>query len=76
MRHRLLMSRKPTTFAFERFANEMNWCDAVRYLFARNSPGSTTSTQSRNSNACHTELAQDWACVSQLRYQHSIALIA
>jgi hypothetical protein len=23
-----------------------------------------------------TELAQDWACVNQLRYQHSIALIA
>jgi hypothetical protein len=30
-------------------ANEMNWCRAGRYLFARNRRGSATSTQFRNS---------------------------
>jgi hypothetical protein len=33
----------------ERCANEMNWCRADRYLFARNRRGSTTSTRFRNS---------------------------
>src|SRR5215469_17429791 len=45
MRHRLVMSQKPTTCALERFANEMNWCHVGRYLFALNRPGSTTSSQ-------------------------------
>src|SRR5215468_5400359 len=52
MPHRPAMSQKPTTCALERFANEMNWCHAGRYLFARNSRGQTTSTRSRNSTAC------------------------
>jgi hypothetical protein len=33
----------------ERCANEMNWCRADRYLFARNRRGSTTSTRFPNS---------------------------
>jgi hypothetical protein len=52
MRHRLPMSQKFTTCALERFANEMNWCHAGRYLFAHNSSGSTISTRPRNSTAC------------------------
>ena len=49
MRHRLAMSQRPITCALECFANEMNWCLADKYLFARNSRGSTTSPRSRNS---------------------------
>jgi hypothetical protein len=49
MRHRLAMSKKPTMCGLDRCANEMNWCHAGRYLFARSRHGSTTSTRSRNS---------------------------
>ena len=49
MQPRLMMSQKPTMCGLERCANEMNWCRAGRYLFARNRRGSTTSTRFRNS---------------------------
>ena len=52
MRHRLAMSQKPTTCGLDRCANEMNWCRAGRYLFARSRHGSTTSTRSPNSTPC------------------------
>ena len=55
MPHRLAMSQKPITCGLERFANEMNWCRAGRYLFARNSRGSMISTRSRNSTACRID---------------------
>src|SRR5205823_13331862 len=48
-RLQLTMSQKPTMCGLERCANEMNWCRAGRYLFARNRHGSTTSTRFRNS---------------------------
>jgi hypothetical protein len=57
MRHRLAMSQKPTTCGLDRCANEMNWCHAGRYLFARSRHGSTTSTQSRNSTGRRIDLA-------------------
>src|SRR5262249_17845192 len=49
MQPRLMMSQKPTMCGSERCANEMNWCRAGRYLFARNRRGSMTSTRFRNS---------------------------
>src|SRR5438105_12984711 len=52
-----MMSQKPTTCALEPFANEMNWCHAGRYLFARNSRGLTMSSRFRNSTACRIEPA-------------------
>ena len=52
MRPRLMMSQKPIMCGLERCANEMNWCHAGRYLFARNRRGSTISTRFRNSTAC------------------------
>ena len=57
MRHRLAMSQKPTTCGLDRCANEMNWCHAGRYLFARSRHGSTTSTRSRNSTGRRVDLA-------------------
>src|SRR5262245_38895232 len=56
MQHRLAMSQKPTTCGLARFVNEMNWCRVGRYLFALNSPGSTTSARSGNLTACRTEV--------------------
>src|SRR5262249_40560311 len=50
-------SQKPTKCGLDRCANEMNWCHAGRYLFARSRHGSTTSTRSRNSTGRRIDLA-------------------
>src|SRR5262245_39344068 len=65
MRHRPAMSQRPTTCGLDRYANEMNWCHAGRYLFARSKHGSTTSTRSRNSTDRRIDLADLKKCFFQ-----------
>ena len=48
MQHRLAMNRRLTTSGWVRCANAMNWCRVGKYLFVRNSLGSTTSFRYQN----------------------------
>jgi hypothetical protein len=76
MQPQLMMSQKPTMCGLERCANEMNWCRAGRYLFARNRRGSTTSTRFRNStdhgidpaDALRTGVRAAVSCPSEVCY--------
>jgi len=51
-------------------ANEMNWCHAGRYLFARGRHGSTTSTRSRNSTGRRIDLADGLRTGAYVSYLH------
>src|SRR5262245_27943209 len=58
-RLRSMMGQKPTMCGLERCVNEMSWCRAGRYLFARNRRGSATSIRYQNSRGRRVEPPAD-----------------